>query len=174
MKKKIVFSSLLAVIFIFTTVSTLSVKAYTFVGNKLVNPQAVTYYIGSSVGEWNTDARHGVFAWDPAYEIGIYGQKYVKSEASIRFEKSSTDTNDYASEVSECRCTTSDYSNITFWADFGPLSDAHEKETAAHEVGHSFGLGHEDDVPSIMISGPAWLNQTTPVSDDWAGIRARY
>lgn len=43
-----------------------------------------------------------------------------------------------------------------------------------HEVGHSFGLAHEDDVSSIMISDPEFLDELNPVADDWAGIRARY
>ncbi|RFU64604.1 hypothetical protein D0463_09915 [Bacillus sp. V59.32b] len=102
------------------------------------------------------------------------GRTYTKSNAAIRFEKSSTDTNDYASEVSSCRCVYNTYSNITFWKDFGGLSDLREKETAVHEVGHSFGLAHEDDVRSIMVSGPEFLDELNPVADDWAGIRARY
>ncbi|MBX9976367.1 matrixin family metalloprotease [Cytobacillus firmus] len=48
-----------------------------------------------------------------------------------------------------------------------------KKKIAAHEVGHSLGLDHEDDVPSIMVSGPDWLYSTRPVADDWAGISAR-
>ncbi|MBX9976366.1 hypothetical protein [Cytobacillus firmus] len=124
MKKKLVWPFL-----IFLLLSpAIPANAYEFTGAKLRSPTTIDYYIASSVGEWTTDAIHGVMAWDPGAEIKVIGRTYTKSDATIRFEKSRTDTNDFATQVSECECVYSDYSNITFWADFGPLGDSLEKE----------------------------------------------
>nr|WP_286133817.1 matrixin family metalloprotease [Bacillus sp. AFS053548] len=63
---------------------------------------------------------------------------------------------------------------MTLWHDFPELTaDKEQKEVLAHEVGHSLGLKHEDDVPSIMYETKL-LGSIYPTADDWAGIRARY
>lgn len=170
-KKKI-----LALLSILIVVMPISTQAYTFTGNKFQHPTNLRYYIADSVrnnGFWS-DANHGAKVWGNSPEIQIY-ENFSYAYAEIRFAYSNTDKGDIvATEISECRCTTNDYSNITFWQGFKTdLSDTTQKETAAHEVGHSLGLDHEDDVLSIMLTEGFNYN-IYPQADDWKGIAARY
>lgn len=60
-------------------------------------------------------------------------------------------------------------------ADFKNLTTVRKKETMTHEMGHILGLAHEDYVkPSIMLSGPDFLDNPDPQTDDYNGIRAIY
>ena len=49
------------------------------------------------------------------------------------------------------------------------------RRVAVHELGHTMGLDHEDDVPAIMATSAEWGNIIiAPTADDIAGIRALY
>jgi hypothetical protein len=152
-----------------------NVSAYNLNGAKFRTPTSLQYYIGSSVinAGFYSAANHGASAWDPASGVAVTGRTYSKSYAEFRFEYVNKDTGNYASNINECNCAYNDYGNTTLWASFGRLSSNREKEVAAHEAGHALGLGHEDDVPSIMYTHD-FLDQIYPVTDDWNGMRARY
>lgn len=174
MKKKIVISLTLMILFMFPLTNA---YAYELNGSKFQAPKKLTYYIDSSVNDagYFTAAKHGIFAWDPLSEIAIYGTA-GKVSSEIRMFYTNKDTGDYATASNECYCSTNDYSNITFWKSMSKLDTTNQKETAVHEVGHSLGLKHEDDNrgTSIMLSGPAFINKTSPQSDDIKGITAIY
>ena len=49
------------------------------------------------------------------------------------------------------------------------------RRVAVHELGHTMGLDHEDDVSAIMATSAEWGSIiTVPTADDIAGIRALY
>ncbi|MGG3561898.1 hypothetical protein ABES03_09860 [Neobacillus rhizosphaerae] len=175
--KKLLF---LMVVILFFSIPTLGAKAYVLNGSKFQNPKQLRYYISDAVvnaGYW-ADAKHATTAWGYAAEIEFTGEIVQKVYAEIRFDRSTIDTGDFASASNDCYCTYSDYSNITLWKDFDSLkTDALQKETTVHEVGHSLGLAHENDNigTSIMLDGDhGFIGAIYPQSDDWKGIAARY
>jgi hypothetical protein len=159
-------------------------SAYTLLGGHYDENDTIRYYIDTSVLDkgYGGYAIHGATAWNSNPNIEVIGRTSNESQAQFRFFYQSKDTGDYA-DCGNYNYTSSgwvldmdseyDKSVITFYKAFDGLSDARKKETAAHEVGHAWGLDHEDDVRCIMYT-TKWADSIWPLADDHNGINAIY
>lgn len=143
---------------------------------------SLTYWLDASVTQtgYTSYAQHGSTAWNSSPYINV-AQTTSSTNANIKWYASTIDLGDFYADTmnydNSYPCLACEYDTSTIRinvSSFKSLDTNRMKETTAHEVGHSLGLDHEDDVPAIMISGPGWLYGTYPVQDDFNGITDIY
>jgi hypothetical protein len=180
--KKYLIGSLLLGLFLMTPKAS---NAYELLGGYYSEKDSIRFYIDQSVKNKNYGgyAIHGANGFQYNSNITVVGDTTNISNSQFRFYYNGTDTGDYATNTNyehtiwgynPCNNCEYDKSDIVFYKSFDGLTDTRKKEAAVHEVGHAWGLDHEDDTPAIMMSGPGFLDSVYPIIDDHNGINAIY
>lgn len=178
-KRKFILSSI--VLMVITSIFISQVDAYVLRGNRVDRPNQVKYWLDTSISSigYNAAAIHGSTAWNglTAGRLSINVTSTTSASAADVKWYASSETNDlgqfYAQTSTSGTLTSTSIVRINT-VRFKTVDGNRQKETTAHEMGHVLGLTHEDTVPSIMLSGPAWLYGTYPVQDDKDGIAHIY
>jgi hypothetical protein len=176
MKKKIIIFVFFTTFFLISSsVSAYDLKVESY--NKSTVKQ-LRWYVDSTMTKKNygSYATIGSLGWNSSPYIEAISSIDREASAQLRFYSSNTDKGDIVAtntNYKDVSGKTTKYSKIYTWAGFASLSSIEKNETMVHEVGHSLGLNHEDVKFSIMIS-EGFIGRTTPTTDDFSGIRAKY
>lgn len=155
--------------------------AYVLLGGWYDESRDMKWWRDSSVTGYGDRADHGSNAWDGSYYIET-SETSNASNAQLKWYASTNNFEDgvyadtlnydvdYYGAVRACWSCEYDKSRIRInIPEFKNLSYSNQLETVAHEVGHAFGLDHEDDVTCIMLT-TRFSNYNWPSQDDWNGI----
>lgn len=168
----------LVILLFFLMSNSSDVKAYDLMSGKYPVHLATNleYYIDSAATTYETDTVLGILNWNnfPSY-VKISTKVLREDNAELRFYYTGIDKGRTVADNTNYTSSTNvyKYSRIQYHLGFKSLGTSDKRETAAHEVGHSLGLNHEDTKPSIMLTS-GFRGSALPQLDDWNGIIAKY
>ncbi|MBB6696609.1 matrixin family metalloprotease [Clostridium algidicarnis] len=144
-------------------------KAYVFNNQNVgYNPQ----YINLSSG--NPYLSHLNCATKWSYQGGKVFIKEFDYGGFVNIYQGFVDTDNGTYGV--CYYNTNRQSDIRYYRAFKNASSAVRNETVVHEVGHAIGLSHTQSVNNTesVMRATGFNNKAYPLSDDKAGINAKY
>ena len=144
-------------------------KAYEF------NNQNVGYNVQyTNLSSANAYLSHLNYATTWTYQGGKVFVSQFSGSGFINIFQGFVDTDNgvYAT----CYYNTNRESDIRYYKLFKDASSAMKNETVVHEVGHAIGLGHTQTAneSNSVMREHGFNNKAYPLSDDKAGINAKY
>lgn len=171
-KKNYIKISLVALIFGINITSTSLAYTHLFGALKFSNQYGITY----SYGQWgdynySSSITAGINAWNSS-AARIYVKPTTETYGDIRIFSTDWGTTGWHGQSTAPNITSPNTSTIKINDRYRTSFINDQAELVAHELGHSFTLGHSGNKTLMLPSG--YKGSATPTQDDIDGVNAKY